>query len=120
SAAFWIEDGERDHQLTDPSPRGKWNRLLNARLTGFDLPPDWAAPAATPSQTVTRRQRRISTRPRALSSQQVLEARRSLRLSQRKLAEILGKSQSWVRDIENGRFQIKREDQTLLRQALNL
>ncbi|NJL03226.1 MAG: transcriptional regulator [Spirulinaceae cyanobacterium RM2_2_10] len=120
AAAFWVEDGERDRQLTDPSPRGKWNRLLNARLLGFDLPSDWAAPASPPSQTPTKRTRRINSRPRALSSQQVLEARRSLQLSQRKLAEILGKSQSWVRDIENGRFQIKREDQTLLRQALNL
>lgn len=119
AAEFWLEDGQRDRQLTDPSPRGKWNRLLNARLLGFDLPAGWAAqPTTTNPASTSKRQQRI--RQRALSSQQVAAARRALQISQRQLAQRLGKSQSWVRDIENGRFKIKREDQTLLREALEL
>jgi ribosome-binding protein aMBF1 (putative translation factor) len=43
-----------------------------------------------------------------------------LQLSQRTLAEKTGKSQSWIRDIEKGRFQPKEEDQRLLRKVLEL
>ncbi len=113
AAAFWLEDGRGDRQLTAPSPRGKWERLLNARLLGFELPPDWGAPppaAAHPSK----RQRRSRPHPRALSSEQIVEARRALKISQRQLAQVLGKSQSWVRDIESGRLRLKHADQALL------
>ncbi|WP_339366806.1 helix-turn-helix domain-containing protein [Gloeocapsa sp. PCC 7428] len=45
---------------------------------------------------------------------------KKLGLSQRDLAQLTGKSQSWIRDIENGRFQAKLEDQMLLRRVLGM
>jgi len=47
-------------------------------------------------------------------------ARQRQQLSQRTLADRLGKSQSWVRDIERERFTINADDQARLRQALDL
>ena len=49
---FWINDGGSDQSLTDNAPRGKWNRLLNARLLVFQLPDDWTK---TQTQTKTNR-----------------------------------------------------------------
>jgi predicted transcriptional regulator len=40
-----------------------------------------------------------------------MQARKSLQLSQRTLAQMTGKSQSWIRDIENGRFRANSKDQ---------
>ena len=47
-------------------------------------------------------------------------ARQRHNFTQRALAERLGKSQSWVRDIENGRFSLSYHDQLLLRQTLTI
>ncbi|MCA1994378.1 MAG: 4Fe-4S binding protein, partial [Coleofasciculus sp. S288] len=38
---FWMNDGNSDTRLTDSAPRGKWNRLMNARILCFELPAEW-------------------------------------------------------------------------------
>ncbi|XZN91370.1 MAG: helix-turn-helix domain-containing protein [Microcoleus sp.] len=52
--------------------------------------------------------------------QQIVTARKSLQLSQRDLATHIGKSQSWVRDIESGRLQVGFKEQQLLLKVLGL
>ena len=47
-------------------------------------------------------------------------ARKKQGMSQRELARMTGKSQSWIRDLENGRLSAKFSDQTLLRKVLGL
>lgn len=119
---FWADDANRDMSLTDTAPRDKWQRLLNARLLGFEVPDDWQQLHQAPT-----RKRRKSSRspipkstPTELSGEAIKMARQQLQLSQRALAQKLGKSQSWVRDIENGRFSVNSDDLPLLRKALNL
>ncbi|MFQ4136163.1 helix-turn-helix domain-containing protein [Nodosilinea sp. PGN35] len=119
--AFWTDDANRDRSLTDRAPRDKWQRLLNARLLGFELPEDWQQSVRKP-----RPQRRRSPKPTAqpatyaLSSDTIKAARQRLNLSQRALAQRLGKSQSWIRDVENGRFSVGESDRTLLQDVLGL
>lgn len=134
---FWIQDGTCDTRLTDCGPRGKWNLLMNARILWFDLPPDWEQ--ATPGGSKKRQRKSTGNQesrssrsrsrnqnkepystPANLSGEQIAAARKGQGWSQRDLAERAGKSQSWIRDIENGRFQVKAADQTLLRKVLNL
>ncbi|MGP1385338.1 MAG: helix-turn-helix domain-containing protein [Thainema sp.] len=119
---FWTEDANQVLSLTDTAPRNKWQRLLNARLLGFELPEEW-------QQTVkrtTQKRRRRSTQSRkaqpddSLSGTEIKAARRQQNLTQRTLADRLGKSQSWVRDIEKGRFSISPDDQNLLRKTLGI
>ncbi|WP_299485648.1 helix-turn-helix domain-containing protein [Acaryochloris sp. IP29b_bin.137] len=121
---FWVEDANQSFSLTDAAPRDKWQRLLNARLLGFELPEIW-------QQTVSRRtnkkrsrssKRQTSAQNRSgqLSGHAVKAARQAQRLSQRALADRLGKSQSWIRDIEKGRFSISPEDQAQLQKTLNI
>jgi DNA-binding transcriptional regulator YiaG len=120
---FWIKDGTSTCRLTDAAPRGKWNRLMNARLLRFELPSDWQQSSSTKSKQKrhpkTNRQLVLQSQL-MLSGQQIVEARKQLQLSQRALAEQIGKSQSWVRDVERGRFQPTSKDQTTLRQILQL
>jgi DNA-binding transcriptional regulator YiaG len=114
---FWINDGSNDTRLTDAAPRNKWQRLMNARLLRFELPEDWAqqSPKLAKKSSKARKQKP----PKAsFSGQQVAAARKSLQLSQRVLAERLGKSQSWIRDIENGRLQLNEKDQAVLSELL--
>jgi DNA-binding transcriptional regulator YiaG len=118
---FWINDGSSDQSLTDNAPRGKWNRLMNARLLGFKLPSDW-----TKHKTKAEKKRQRSSKQvkkvhqLTLSGEQIITARKNRGWSQRELAERIGKSQSWIRDIENGRFNAKKEEQSLLRDILQL
>jgi DNA-binding transcriptional regulator YiaG len=115
---FWTSDGSRDHRLTDAAPRNKWQRLMNARLLRFELPDDWMqqSPKVAKKPSKTRKQHQ----PKAsLSGQQVSAARKSLQLSQRVLADRLGKSQSWIRDIENGRLQLNEKDCAMLSELLS-
>jgi len=119
---FWMNDGSGKTRLTDSSPRGKWNLLMNGRILWFKLPPEWEQPQAefeknklTPSKT----KNKSKTQP-ILSGEQITAARKGLQLSQREVAQKTGKSQSWIRDIENDRFRAKAEDQMLLRRVLGL
>ncbi len=119
--AFWTDDANRDLSLTDRAPRDKWQRLLNARLLGFDLPEDWQQSVRKP-RAQRRRSFKSTTQPAAnvLSSDAIKAARQRLNLSQRDLAQRLGKSQSWIRDVENGRFNISASDRTRLQEVLGL
>ncbi|MDZ4876079.1 MAG: hypothetical protein CLLPBCKN_005499 [Chroococcidiopsis cubana SAG 39.79] len=118
---FWIDDGSNSTRLTDAAPRGKWNRLMNARILHFELPPEWEQQLAKSKkkQRTTNRKTRSKSQV-ALSTEYIIEARKKLGLSQRDLAQLTGKSQSWIRDIENGRFQAKLEDRILLQKALGM
>jgi DNA-binding transcriptional regulator YiaG/ferredoxin len=118
---FWTNDGNRSCRLTDAAPRGKWNRLMNARLLQFELPDDWQKSLTTkPKQKRHQKSQRQLLIQSTLSGQQIAEARKKLQLSQRALADQIGKSQSWVRDVERGRFQPASRDQALLRQVLGI
>lgn len=120
---FWIADGSKNNRLTDVAPRGKWNRLMNARILHFEIPPEWESPTKMKviQPQKTKERDRTKVKPSVeLSSQQIIEARKIRLLSQRELASLMGKSQSWIRDIENGRFQVKGEDQMLLRKVLGM
>jgi DNA-binding transcriptional regulator YiaG len=119
---FWIEDGSSENSLTSSSPRGKWKLLQRARIVQFDLPTDWEQQIA---KLEKKKQQRISRKQQTrkqftLSSEQILSARQRQGISQRQLAQMAGKSQSWVRDLEQGRFLAKPEDQALLKKVLGL
>lgn len=119
---FWTNDGGAETRLTDTGPRGKWNLLMNARILAFELPPEWEQQISE-SEKKQRRTAKAKRKPKAtndLLGEQILQARKNLNLSQRELAKLTGKSQSWIRDIENGRLKAKLEDQILLRKVLNV
>lgn len=119
---FWTNDANRDLSLTDTAPRDKWQRLMNARLLGFELSADWQQ---TVRRTAPKRRRRQpqsqdDAQLKPLTGHAIKQARQRHQLTQRALAERLGKSQSWIRDVEKGRFGISRSDQSRLRQILEL
>ena len=118
---FWADDANLAQSLTDAAPRDKWQRLLNARLLGFELSEEWQQ---TIKRTPPKRRRSTKVIPQEtannLTSSTIKEARQRLKLSQRALADRLGKSQSWIRDIENGRFTANLEDRERLRQMLKI
>jgi DNA-binding transcriptional regulator YiaG len=119
---FWIEDAGRKVSVTDSGQRGKWAHLCQARLLFDQLPADWN------SQTLEKRKPgRKSRRSQPQESgcgiwsgEQILRARQRLNLSQRELADRLGKSQSWIRDVEKGRFRVKAEEQLRLQAVLGM
>lgn len=114
---FWTNDGSNNHRLTDAAPRNKWQRLMNARLLKFELPEDWAQPT-TKSSKKPSRDRKHSSSKSPLSGQQIATARKNRQLSQRVLADKLGKSQSWIRDIESGRLKLSEKDQAMVAELL--
>lgn len=119
---FWTQDGSRDNRLTDAAPRDKWHRLMQARFLCFELPSGWDAQSTQAAKKKFRKsQRKESAHQRLpLSGQQITAARKNLQLSQRALASHIGKSQSWVRDIESGRLQVSSKDQQLLLKVLGV
>ncbi len=119
---FWINDGGGNSRLTDAGPRGKWNLLMNARILSFDLPPELeqALSEAEKKHLATTRNRKKTKTTSGLIGDQISQARKKLNMSQRELAKLAGKSQSWIRDIENGRLKVKSEDQTVLRKVLGI
>ncbi|MBE7382417.1 MAG: helix-turn-helix domain-containing protein [Leptolyngbya sp. SIO1E4] len=120
---FWANDANLDLSLTDTAPRDKWQRLLNARLLGFELSDEWQP---TVRRTPPKRRRRqssskdVTNQTEQLSSSEIKAARKRHNLTQRALADRLGKSQSWIRDIEKGRFSVSPEDQAQLRRTLDI
>lgn len=130
---FWIEDAHQSGSLTASSPRGKWGLLMQARIQQFELPKDWH-PQADPSRDFKpEASRRKGSRRKPHTSKatpsspvstfcgaEISAARRQRGISQRELAQQIGKSQSWVRDVENERFRIGSGDQRRLLQALKL
>ena len=121
---FWMNDAAGNTRLTDSAPRGKWNLLMNARILAFELPPEWKQKISEsqkkPRTTVKSRSRRKTKTTTDLLGADILQARKNLQLSQRELARLTGKSQSWIRDLENGRLKAKVEDQAILRKVLNI
>ncbi|MBD2165442.1 helix-turn-helix domain-containing protein [Calothrix membranacea FACHB-236] len=120
---FWTNDGNGETRLTDTGPRGKWNLLMNARILSFELPTEWEQQSSDSDKKPRRNVNRSKRKPKTTSDllgEQILAARKNLNLSQRELAKLTGKSQSWIRDIENGRLKAKLEDQALLRKVLNM
>ncbi|EKV00044.1 helix-turn-helix protein [Leptolyngbya sp. PCC 7375] len=116
---FWVNDANQSRSLTDTAPRDKWQRLINARLAGFELSEEWQQ---TVRRRAPKRRRKQSqtTQLGSLSGDVIKAARQRQNLTQRALAKHLGKSQSWVRDVEKGRFRISTEDYPRLQQTLGL
>jgi DNA-binding transcriptional regulator YiaG len=142
---FWIEDANNGGLLTAAGPRGKWGLLMQARIQRFHLPSDWHRQAVQEARSPTResgsrRQRRAKSAPaatasdlpchpedpkdfssgKALRGADISAARQQKGISQRELAQRLGRSQSWVRDVENDRLQISLNDRQRLFKALYL
>ncbi|UBF24037.1 helix-turn-helix domain-containing protein [Kovacikia minuta CCNUW1] len=119
---FWTNDGSKDNRLTDAAPRDKWNRLMQARFLCFELPEGWDVQATQSTQKKQRKAQPQATtlQKSTLSSQQIVTARKHLQISQRDLANRVGKSQSWVRDIENGRLQVGFKEQQILLKVLGV
>ena len=119
---FWINDGCNETSITDPAPPGKWNLLMKARILYFELPSEWDKQLShweNKKQRKTRRQNQTQSVSH-LTGEQILTARKRLGISQRKLAQQLGKSQSWIRDIENNRFSAKVGDRLKLQKILEI
>ncbi len=119
---FWINDSCSETSITNSAPRGKWNLLMNARILQFELPPEWDKQLShweSKKQRKTRRKNQVKDSPH-LTAQQIASARKSLGISQRKLAQQLGKSQSWMRDLEKGRFSAKPSDRLELMKVLQI
>ncbi len=118
--AYWIRDGASEKRLTDTGPRNKYHRLLQARIQGFERDRRWQQSRDEPSE------RRHAAAPltRAetdrLQADEIQLARRRSGLSQRALATLLQRSQSWVRDLESGRCKASLADQGQLRQVLGI
>lgn len=121
---FWINDGNSDSSLTDNAPRGKWNLLMQAKFLGFDLPIEWQSAKRKKVQNAKLSTGRIKNKKSKnqpqISGEEITAARKNLGISQRELARLTGKSQSWIRDVENGRFQAKLEDRIQLQKALGM
>ncbi len=119
---FWINDGCNDTRITDAAPRGKWNLLMKARILKFELPPEWDEQLSHWENKKQQKTRHKHSKQKAfpLSAEQIANARKRLGLSQRKLAQYLDKSQSWIRDLENGRFSAKLNDRIKLQKILEI
>lgn len=119
---FWINDACNDTRITDSAPRGKWDLLMKARILKFELPSEWDEQLShweNKKQQKTRSKNRHQ-KVSPLSAEQISSARKRLGISQRKLAEQLDKSQSWIRDLENGRFSAKLNDRLKLQKILQI
>ncbi|MEM1251223.1 MAG: helix-turn-helix domain-containing protein [Cyanobacteria bacterium P01_H01_bin.21] len=116
---FWVNDAKRSRSLTDTAPRDKWQRLINARLLGFELSEEWQQSVRRRTSKRRRKQPQTAQLPN-FSGSTLKAARQRQNVTQRALAEQLGKSQSWVRDVEKGRFSVSTEDYARLQQTLNL
>ena len=117
---FWINDGCNEKRITDSAPPGKWNLLMKARILHFELPSEWDKQLShweNKKQRKTRRQNPTQTTSN-LTAEQISSARKRLGISQRKLAQLIGKSQSWIRDLENSRFSAKTGDRLKLQKIL--
>lgn len=119
---FWINDGNSEYQLTDSGFRGKWSLLMKARILRFDPPPEWEQQLAKfEAKKQQKSANRNKAKPKAeISADQILKARKKQGISQRVLAKMLGKSQSWIRDLEKGRLSANPEDSAILKKLLDL
>ena len=93
--------------------------MINARLLGFELSEEWQQSVRRRTSKRRRKQPQTAQLPN-FSGSTLKAARQRQNVTQRALAEQLGKSQSWVRDVEKGRFSVSTEDYARLQQTLNL
>jgi DNA-binding transcriptional regulator YiaG len=119
---FWQEDALRERSILEPAPKGKWQRLLKARILEIELEPGIAEKLAPlehkkpgTSRPAARQHQQAN-----LTGEQVKVARKNQNLSQRELASLMEKSQSWVRDVESGRLKIQPADRKRLQKILCL
>ncbi len=119
---FWQEDALRERSILEPASRGKWQRLLKARILGIELEPAMAEKLAPLERQKQRTSRPVARQRRQvnLTGEQVKAARKRQSLSQRELASQMEKSQSWVREIESGRLKIQPADRKRLQKILRL
>lgn len=118
---FWVEDGAKSSRITDIPPRGKWQMLMNARILGFEIPPQLKdnSKLSEYKKTTPAKLNKLAISSQ-LTGEQIKAARQRQGVSQRQLANELNKSQSWVRDIENGRLKLQPADEEKLRKVLKL
>ncbi|MCS7030662.1 MAG: helix-turn-helix transcriptional regulator [Gloeomargarita sp. SKYG116] len=111
---YWAEKA-RATPLTNNS-RKKWSQLLNAWVSLTEFPEDWRTENA---QGIARSKPRVSAQATsAITGAMIKQARLQRGMSQRQLSALLHKSQSWIRDIESGRYKIKPKDIALLASVL--
>ena len=93
---------------------------MNARLLHFELPPEWEQKLSQSRSKKRQKTPQKSPKHSLLTGLAISSARKRLQLSQRVLADRIGKSQSWIRDIEKERFQPNTKDLALLRRVLEI
>ncbi|NJK33835.1 MAG: helix-turn-helix transcriptional regulator [Oscillatoriales cyanobacterium SM2_2_1] len=95
----------------------KWTQLLNASITITEFPNDWRVDIA---KDMTRHKaKHKSNSVSNITGDMIKAARLQQGVSQRQLSCLLRKSQSWIRDIESGRYKIKPSDVALLTSVLD-
>jgi ribosome-binding protein aMBF1 (putative translation factor) len=95
---------------------------MKARILHFELPSEWDKQLSrweNKKQRKNRRQKKTQTTT-GLTGEQIASARKNMGISQRKLAQKIGKSQSWIRDIENSRFSVKPSDLSKMMKILQI
>lgn len=123
SVDFWINDANDENSLTSSPAKGKWNLLMKARILQFQLPSEWDQQLSNWENKKQRKTLRRNNKIKdsySLSAEVIVNSRKGQGISQRKLAEQLGKSQSWIRDLENGRFSPKPQDQFKIMKILQI
>jgi len=111
---YWTEVAQEEK--TTVNSKQKWSQLLNAAITIREFPEDWQA--ETPKKEIRPRTNRKSTPAHSVTGAMIKRARLQQGISQRQLSTLLNKSQSWIRDIELGRYKIKPKDVQLLASVL--
>lgn len=121
---FWINDASNENSITASAPRGKWNLLMNARILKFELPKEWDQQLSNWEKKKEQKTRHRNQTKKSshldLSAEQISSSRKRLGISQRQLAQQLDKSQSWIRDLEKGRFSPKPKDSSKLMDVLQI
>jgi DNA-binding transcriptional regulator YiaG len=117
---FWIEDASKGRSIVASAPRHKWQRLMNAHILRFELPTELVEAMTGDEDKQKTKRATLKKLPSELTAEQIIAARSSKGWSQRRLASMMDKSQSWVRDIENSRFEIKPADRERLINILGL
>ena len=93
---------------------------MKARLLHFELPPEWVQKLPQSRSKKSPKTTPKSPKHSLFLGSAIASARKRRQLSQRALASQIGKSQSWIRDIENERLQPNTKDLVLLRQVLEI
>ncbi len=111
---YWTQEGAQSKN--NINSKNKWIQLLNATIKTFEFPDDWCL-------EMTKIRHKNSNRSPTVKNINITgdiikRAREQKGISQRKLSSLLGKSQSWIRDIESGRYKIKQKDVVVLTSVL--